>query len=336
MDIEILKSLKNQILKEKLKAYQLLEKLSVIKESHNSIINAENEKKNISLSDKNFDDNKSFFKEHIEIVKENVNNLKKQLLQSHEKFVEIAKKNISIDLQNYFNELIAIKDIFQQLLPNDQNFDNLDDKFKDYSSAFIEGISEFQNRVNCNSKTLTFSTLDKQIEEVNNLDCNEIIKNELNNEWKIVNPIEIYYKIINNLIQKCLSDYEEEKTNFIINDAQFIEFLNDFLINKVFFYIIDEEIYKIYLTYDSNSAKSKDEIKEAKFELCRITTIHEIPIIINSTLFDPEHHIKMGMDQVHDLPDMIILNVLKKGYKIGITNKIINKADVVVNYNFRG
>ena len=248
------------------------------------------------------------------------------------------KQRLSDKNKKFINKLKNIKKAFQLLLPKEGAFDIFDT----YARSFIAGYKDLMAKLSCTIKPVNFSKLTKKIENISENDVFKDMQNTIqktylqNKKWSIPDPVTHFYNQVNQYIADAIHEYEIQTESFVSNDSSFDEAVNIFIVNYLFFYIEDKEIYRLHKAIPSEMARSEKEIDMVKKKLFELATIKEIKINTHITMFNPRYHCKINEDNLMNVPDMAIINVLRKGYVVELTDTVVRKANVVVNYNIPG
>jgi len=317
---------------------------------HKNMMSTENKLANL-LSQSH--ENESMLQKHNSFVQKNLEQFKKYMETNQEDYrlkIKQKQNNLRPEFNSFISQVPKIKNVFSMLkrrpIPKHGIIKN-PMKLNTYLNKFLNGYKELMKKLDCKFEPINFEKLSQSIDNITEKELYNTIQKKAQqkflekNVWEIPDPVSFYYQTVNEMIHKALQEFEEQINSFVISDQTFITAINHFILNDLFFYIEDEDIYDLYKEHDPKKpvqkiGLTKKEIDRIKQKLCQLATIKEIKIETHRTMFNEDLHIKMGNDSILDIPDMAILKVLKKGYIIELTNTVIRKSTVMVNYNFSG
>ena len=94
------------------------------------------------------------------------------------------------------------------------------------------------------------------------------------------------------------------------------------------------EIRKKIQSLSEENRKPDEMIDEVRASILKFAGIEDIPAENGITIFDPYLHDEYAKDTNSNFKDRVVLKVVKKGYRIAWSGKVIRKAGESVNYNF--
>ena len=239
-----------------------------------------------------------------------------------------------------FESMKRINKVLQNLFPNNPTTEEERwiNKRIDPVMKKLDKISQY---IEFNPKHL-LDKLEKIIFHIDSLDFKEIqeevrkiqMESFEKGPWKSIDPVIFFQNQFDESLEKIRQEYFKEKEtakkSFFQNNKDLDNALNGFIINSVFPFSETEidEIKDWHKTIDSERAKTSQEIEETRLNILSLANIQEIIVNIGSEKFNSEYHMEEGSEN-QDLSDCTVIEVLRKGYRIGVLGKVIKKAIVI-------
>jgi len=240
------------------------------------------------------------------------------------------------------SNLNQIQSYINNLLPDNPNEEEVE-YIQDYFEPVNKGLKNLSEKVQISN---TFD-IDKEKNEIfeiidsfDNFDSVEklqMIEKQLFNKrmWKVIYQ---NYELNNEIENKLNSILKKIFLNSTISDEQLKQTIHDIIKDKIYPFVVEKfnNIINWHQKIDNKRSRSKNEILSIQSKIMSLADIKEIEVKEKKEFYKPELHFRMLEDQDRSLPDLIILNVLRKGYKIGFSDHILIKPGVEVNYNYSG
>jgi len=253
------------------------------------------------------------------------------------------KQKFPQDLQERMQMILQLEDMVDKLLPSEMSEQSAFDIASEIQTI-KDKFLPIRNRYIFNPPILleTATGFADKIEHISYLDIEEETRLKEQSQlesgpWKSLDPLQIYQERVDFHLETLRKQYMNEKETTMAemfdSEKQLSEALNTFIETDLFDFIENKlpVIEEKYAHMTATEKPSPEYLNDSRNNLLSIGNIQEIDVVSEKDLFNPEIHQLKKAGHNNDLPDQVVLEILSKGYRLGVVGPILKKVDVAIN-----